>query len=151
MQENTRVVVTLGLAGALLVLMGLGVWLVIRERAPSVTEVPASPVEVFTEGQVETAMRAVGVSGLLEPCVDRFRLRMGRYPHTLNELVEPPQDSSEAQNWNGPYLGTAQLLTDPWGKLYRIRTPGTHNQDRYDLWSAGPDGVDNTADDIGNW
>ena len=29
--------------------------------------------------------------------------------------------------------------------------PGEHNRDDYDLSSAGPDGVEGTADDITNW
>jgi general secretion pathway protein G len=29
--------------------------------------------------------------------------------------------------------------------------PGTHNPDSYDVWSLGPDGINGTQDDIGNW
>ena len=39
---------------------------------------------------------------------------------------------------------------DPWGHPYRYLEAGVHNPDSFDLWSAGPDGVDGTEDDIGN-
>jgi general secretion pathway protein G len=40
---------------------------------------------------------------------------------------------------------------DPWGHSYQYQNPGKHNPDRYDIYSMGPDGQPDTADDIGNW
>lgn len=151
MQENTKVVATLGVAGLVLALMGGGVWLALREEAPSIPEPTLSPFEDLAAGKLEIAERAVGASGIIEPGIERFRLRMGRYPNDLAELTDPPQDSEAARKWRGPYVNNANLLNDPWGKPYRIRVPGLHNPERYDLWSSGPDGVDETADDLGNW
>ena len=44
-----------------------------------------------------------------------------------------------------------QETKDPWGNAYQFQNPGKHNPDRYDVWSMGPDGKTDTADDIGNW
>jgi general secretion pathway protein G len=65
----------------------------------------------------------------------------------LLALVEKPR---EAKNWHGPYLD-GKIPKDPWGNDYLYECPGTHNRDAYDLWSAGPDGVSGTEDDITNW
>jgi general secretion pathway protein G len=43
------------------------------------------------------------------------------------------------------------LLEDRWGKPIRYRTPGVRSGDTFDVYSTGHDGVDGTADDIGNW
>lgn len=151
MQENTKVVATLGVAGLVLALMGGGVWFALRGDAPKVPEPTLSPFEDLAAGKIEIAEHAVGASGILEPGIERFRLRMGRYPSDLVELTDPPRDAEAARNWRGPYVNNANLLNDPWGNPYRIRVPGLHNPERYDLWSSGPDGVDETADDLGNW
>jgi general secretion pathway protein G len=42
-------------------------------------------------------------------------------------------------------------LKDDWGHDLVYRCPGIHNPNGYDLYSMGPDGEDNTLDDIGNW
>ncbi len=43
------------------------------------------------------------------------------------------------------------LLEDRWGHPVRYRNPGTRSGDAFDVYSTGKDGVDGTADDIGNW
>lgn len=48
------------------------------------------------------------------------------------------------------YLSKA-VPKDPWGNAYRYLKPATHEIVDYDLWSVGPDGLDGTPDDIGNW
>jgi len=151
MQENTKVMATLGLAGLVLALMGVGVWVALRDDEPRTPEATINPFEELTGGQIDMATHAVGATGIIDSGIERFRLRMGRFPNTLSELVEPPQDSGAADHWRGPYINNPHLLDDPWGNPYRIRVPGVHNVDRYDLWSAGPDGRDDTSDDIGNW
>jgi general secretion pathway protein G len=61
-----------------------------------------------------------------------------------------------------------KVLVDPWGKPWHytratndagVRKPKVHNQSSYDLYSNGPDGIDNEGendkragkDDINNW
>jgi hypothetical protein len=66
-------------------------------------------------------------------------------------LVRRPASLDESQAWHGPYVNTEGLLIDPWENAYAYRAPGIHNAESYDLWSLGPDGQDDTGDEIGNW
>lgn len=86
---------------------------------------------------------------LFENPVNTYMLHMRQYPTTLQALVTAPADV-DAAKWKGPYLDKAIPL-DPWGGEFKIRAPGTFNPNGFDVWSAGPDKVDGTADDVGNW
>lgn len=80
-----------------------------------------------------------------------YRIDMGDYPTTeqgLQALYTAPADA--ADRWHGPYA-EGKLPVDPWGQPYHYRCPGVHNPSGYDLWSSGPDKIDGTDDDIGNW
>lgn len=79
--------------------------------------------------------------------LDLYELDNGAYPEKLEDLLKDPGES-KAPNWNGPYL--KRKATDPWGREYNYKAPGTHNKD-YDLFSYGPDGVEGGGDDITNW
>lgn len=85
--------------------------------------------------------------------LDGFYLDVGRYPSTqegLQALYEkPPQVSSK--KWQGPYFLHKERLLDPWWQEFRYLSPGLHNQDTFDLFSLGQDGLADTADDINNW
>lgn len=66
----------------------------------------------------------------------------------LSALVEKPSSRPAPQSW------TAKLkkpLLDPWGNPYHYRRPGTKDKGGFDVYSAGPDGLEGSADDIGNW
>jgi len=81
--------------------------------------------------------------------LDAFEVDNGYYPKGksgLNELVQAPRD---AQSWKGPYI--KDVPNDPWGRPYVYTAPGKHNPSSYDLMSMGPDGRENTEDDIVNW
>ncbi len=104
-----------------------------------------------TEQEISGARRALGSKGIIALSIGRFRLRMGRYPSSLNELVNRPETLDPNERWNGPYINNPRLLQDPWGEPYDYQAPGLHNVGAYDLWTRGPDGQDGTADDIGNW
>lgn len=100
--------------------------------------------------EIKIAQTEVG-SGLRLP-LESFKLSMGSYPTTeegLQALVTAP--GSNSGNWRGPYYESKEAPKDPWGTPYRYAYPGSHNTTRYDIWSAGPDKKDGTADDIGNW
>ena len=43
------------------------------------------------------------------------------------------------------------LFTDPWGHPIMYQVPGTRSGSKFDVYSPGPDGIDGTRDDIGNW
>lgn len=90
-----------------------------------------------------------GQIGGFEGAINNYLLDMKTYPTTLQALVTAPADV-DAAKWKGPYLEKAVPL-DAWGGEYKIRAPGQFNPAGFDLWSAGPDKVDGTADDVGNW
>ena len=77
--------------------------------------------------------------------LDLFYLDNGRYPSSsegLPALVQRPGNSS---SWNGPYLKTASIPTDPWGRPYIYRSPGSHAP--YEIASYGPTGEPSGAGD----
>ena len=100
----------------------------------------------------------------VEAALDTYRLNMGRYPTTeqgLNALVTKPTFENErlGDKWSGPYIKPGTKLEDAWGNPIRYEladvstedttgTTGTTSTARYKLYSVGPDGQPDTADDI---
>lgn len=80
---------------------------------------------------------------MLSTAVEAFKLDMGRYPNSLDELI-----NGSDPNWRGPYLAKKQIPKDPWGRDYQYKYPGEHGN--YDLYSLGPDGQLNERS-ITNW
>ena len=108
--------------------------------------------KIFSQNQEQVAK--IFVKQSLEVPLTSYKIAMGGYPTTeegLQALVTAP--GANADRWRGPYIKAdgGKLPVDPWGATYLYRYPGTHNTDRYDVWSAGPDRKEGTADDIGNW
>jgi general secretion pathway protein G len=75
----------------------------------------------------------------------------GFYPTTeqgLKALITKPESEPKPRNWR-------QLLDkpilDPWQQEYFYEQPGKHNQNSYDIYSAGADRKPGTPDDKGNW
>lgn len=112
--------------------------------------------------------------GMFQAALERYAVDMNRFPSTeegLAALVTKPGsagssgsagEGSEATDsaggsaagdtWDGPYLKTETLPKDPWGNNYAYEFPPTHNKINLpDIWSWGPDGQENTADDIVSW
>jgi len=116
--------------------------------------------------------------GMFQSALERYAVDMNKFPSTeegLSALVAKPGDaggsgsasgeSSEASGgeaaaggtaatgtWDGPYLKTESLPKDPWGNNYAYEYPPTHNKINVpDIWSWGPDGQENTEDDIVSW
>jgi general secretion pathway protein G len=105
-------------------------------------------------GQNQEQIARIFVKQSLDVPLTSYKIAMGGYPTTeegIQALVTAP--GTNAERWRGPYIKTdgGKLPADPWGTPYLYRYPGTHNTDRYDVWSAGPDRKEGTADDIGNW
>ncbi|MDB6132443.1 MAG: pulG 3 [Verrucomicrobiales bacterium] len=46
---------------------------------------------------------------------------------------------------------TEEELLDAWGEPLIYNIPAKKGGDGFDLWSKGPDKLENTGDDIGNW
>lgn len=97
--------------------------------------------------------------GAFKGALERYALDMNDFPTTeqsLSVLVEEPEGSEDGETaggkWDGPYLSTEDLPMDPWGNPYQYEYPPTHGQGKDpELWSYGPDGQDDTEDDIVSW
>lgn len=70
---------------------------------------------------------------MLETSLNTYRLDMGRFPESLDDLLE-----SDHPNWQGPYF-PEDVPPDPWGNPYVYRMPGDDGQP-YALLSYGADG-----------
>ena len=71
----------------------------------------------------------------------------GFYPTTeqgLQALVVEPDIEPRPSHWRQLFKESPR---DPWGKNYDYRCPGMKKPDAYDIFSAGPDGFGDTADD----
>ena len=66
----------------------------------------------------------------------------------LSALVEKPSGRPAPTSWSAKLN---KLPIDPWGNPYHYRRPGTKDKSGFDVYSAGPDGVPDNADDIGSW
>jgi general secretion pathway protein G len=85
----------------------------------------------------------------ISSAVELYRLETGRYPETLDDLVEQPQG---VERWQGPYVRKQSQLVDPWGTPLAIEVPGESGT--FDLISYGADGRpggEGDAADITNW
>jgi len=105
-------------------------------------------------GQSQEAVARVFVREALKTSLVRYRIDLGDYPTTnegLAALITAP--AGKAERWRGPYIDVAggKVPTDPWLEPYRYRFPGTKNKGGYDLYSVGPDKIEGSEDDIGNW
>lgn len=95
--------------------------------------------------------KAVSDIVALENALDMYRLDNGRYPTTeqgLTALVKKPELAPLPRDYRSDgYI--RRLPDDPWGNPYQLVSPGRHG--KLDIFSAGPDGLADTEDDIGNW
>ena len=96
-------------------------------------------------GKVDAARNAVQN---LSAAIDLYASDTGRLPTAdegLDALVTAPPTAGAA--WHGPYLKRG-IPNDSWGRPYIYR-PGTPTSEAgYQVLSAGPDGIEGTADDI---
>jgi general secretion pathway protein G len=104
--------------------------------------------------------------GMLRSCLERYAVDMKDFPTTeqgLESLIRAPESDtslgedgtsagSSASGWDGPYVNQESIPKDPWGRDYQYEYPPTHGSGDYpDIWSYGPDGEDDTEDDIKSW
>jgi general secretion pathway protein G len=83
----------------------------------------------------------------LQSALTLFQLDVRRYPTSEESVEALLNNSQDAENWRGPYLKNADLLTDPWGRLVTYESEG----DRFVLSSLGADravGGEGAAADI---
>jgi len=110
------------------------------------------------DAKILIAQAAIGRNGSFAKALDAFKWDMGKYPETDEGLpaLVAPKGSVRDERYKGPYLEQrAEELRDPWGNPYEYKCPGQFNEENYDLWSRGPDGVDDRgregSDDVTNW
>ena len=87
----------------------------------------------------------------LGQALDQYRLDVGLYPTSEQNLAALRAAPSGVARWNGPYL-KRDVPQDPWGHPYQYRSPGQHGE--YDLMSLGLDGQpggDDESADIVSW
>jgi general secretion pathway protein G len=91
--------------------------------------------------------------GLFRGPLDMYALNLNGYPTTeqsLLSLVEAPEDLDDDTRWKGAYVD--EIPQDPWGNDYQYEYPSDRMEKDFPaIWSYGPDGEDDTEDDIGNW
>jgi len=95
----------------------------------------------------ESASRA-DIKANIATALKLYELDNGCFPSTDEGLKALLQKPSSAKNWKGPYLERTPI--DPWGKEYQYKSPGSHREYDYDLYSFGRDGAE-SDDDITNW
>jgi len=81
----------------------------------------------------------------LAEVAQRYQLKYGEFPPSLETLTQPTADGGKA------YLETSALV-DPWGRPYQFTAPGPHHAatGAPDVWSQGPNLADPNGM-IGNW
>ena len=87
---------------------------------------------------------------LLGTALDTYKLDVGKYPESLNLLIETGEE--EMGRWDGPYLKKLVIPKDPWDNEYVYKYPGEHGE--YDLSSYGKDGEEGGEGldrDINSW
>ncbi len=101
------------------------------------------------KGNVEVS-RGVAVQSSIQSIKTQLKLyeSLNGFPPTteqgLKALVTQPESEPRPTRWT-------QMLDavpkDPWGKEFIYISPGRRNLNGYDLYSAGPDRIPDTADD----
>ena len=82
---------------------------------------------------------------------ERDLLAKGRWETYLDSLDFHGSTSGQSKDFHGSfqnYSNSVLTIRDPWERSYQYRSYPPYLS--YRLWSAGPDGSDDTADDISN-
>lgn len=99
-------------------------------------------IKAVERTRIKEEIKAIEI-GLLN-----YKISTNGYPTTaqgLKALITKPEG---VQRWNGPYFDD---IIDSWANEYGYRFPSEKGQNGPDIFSKGPDGLENTEDDIGNW
>lgn len=113
----------------------------------------ATLVGVNVMGRLERArvQQAVTQIKILKNALDTYKMDNKRYPTTeqgLKALVQMPTIAPQPTNYDPQgYLDASSIPLDPWDNEYVYWTDGANAY----VKSLGPDGLDNTEDDIVSW
>jgi general secretion pathway protein G len=103
------------------------------------------------EGNAQSVTTGAKIKAL-ETALTSYKIANLTYPtqqQGLEALVTMPSAEPRPRRWSA--LAKPDALIDPWGRKIGYRNPGKRNAGGYDVFSLGPDGLENTEDDIGNW
>ena len=84
----------------------------------------------------------------LESALQMYKLNAGTFPTTqqgLKALQEKPSSTPVPRRW---VQVMSKIPDDPWGAPYSYRFPGKKRANEFEIISKGPDGMENTADDL---
>lgn len=80
---------------------------------------------------------------LTQACQQYYVKHNGEFPQSLVQLTQ-------RDNIGGPYLESADALTDPWGHPYQYDASGPKNNGtKPDIWTVVPNS--NPQKKVGNW
>lgn len=102
-----------------------------------------------TQTSAQASAAQVQINALSGP-LDQYRIHVGSYPKSeqgLSALLSAPQGLGQPEKWKGPYINKAEIPADPWGNPYQYEWVSA---DQFKVWSWGPDGQDNSGDEITN-
>ena len=95
----------------------------------------------FSGTATESKIRAaLGDIKSYESALELYALENNdQYPKLLGDLA------------TGKKKYIRDLNVDPWGNPYVYLLPGARHKDSYDVYSMGPDGAQDTEDDVAQW
>ena len=104
------------------------------------------------------AMRGIGDAAKLrqvesdfksfQSALAMYKLNAGSYPTTqqgLKALVDKPASTPVPRRW---VQVMSKVPTDPWDSDYVYKFPGKKRANEFEIISKGPDGMENTPDDL---
>jgi general secretion pathway protein G len=77
-----------------------------------------------------------------------YKLNAGNFPTTaqgLKAMVEKPSSTPVPRRW---VQVMSKIPLDPWDSPYGYRFPGKKRANEFEIISKGPDGMENTPDDL---
>jgi len=101
-------------------------------------------------GALESAKfkRVDGDFKTLDSMLMQYKLNGGNYPTTtqgLKALVAKPSGTPVPRVW---VQQIREVPKDPWGGEYGYRFPGKKRANEYEIICKGPDGMENSPDDL---
>ena len=108
--------------------------------------------------KLELALEAFKTEkGFYPPCASdenvKFQIDSGVEKMVLGTAKYSMQSKSGKLFIEFPFETAAKEYTDAWDNAFQYKCPGTHNPQKYDLWSTGEDttSANKDDDDITNW
>jgi len=103
-----------------------------------------STIAIFSLQRSSLQRSALVEIKTLKDACKMFRLNVGSFPTSLEDLSTPPSGLSRNQ-WGGPYL-EEPINADPWSRPYTYGADELN--DKVIITSNGPDGQAGTEDDV---